>query len=79
MDIVDDYKSVEHTLLIELLEDGIENGEFSIDDIEDTAYAITSAISMFNTPLLMSIHTLEQFTSKANSVVNLLLNGILKK
>ena len=79
MDIVDDYKSVEHTLLVELLEDGIENGEFSIDNIEDTAYAITSAISMFNTPLLMSIYTLEQFTSKANSVVSLLLNGILKK
>jgi AcrR family transcriptional regulator len=79
MDIVDDYKSVEHALLVELLEDGIANGEFLIDDIEDTAYAITAAISMFNTPLLMSIYTLEQFTSKANSVVKLLLNGILKK
>ena len=79
MDIVDDFKSVEHALLVELLEDGIANGEFSIDDIEDTAYAITAAISMFNTPLLMSIYTLEQFTSKANSVVKLLLNGILKK
>ncbi len=79
LDIVDDYKSVEHALLVELLEDGIANGEFEIDDVEDTVNAIIAAISMFNTPLLMSIYTLEQFTSKANSVVKLLLNGILKK
>jgi AcrR family transcriptional regulator len=79
MDIVDDYRLNEHTLLVELLEDGITKGEFVIDDIDDTAYAITAAITMFNTPLLMSIYTLEEFTSKANSVIKLLLNGILKK
>jgi AcrR family transcriptional regulator len=79
MDIVDDYRLNEHALLVELLNDGISNGEFVIDDTEDTAYAITAAITMFNTPLLMSIYTLEEFTSKADSVVKLLLNGILKK
>ena len=79
MDIVDDYRQNEHVLLVELLEDGIKNGEFAIDDVEGTADAITAAICMFNTPLLMSMYTLEQFTSKANSVIKLLLNGILKK
>jgi AcrR family transcriptional regulator len=79
MDIVDDYRLNEHALLAELLRDGIKSGEFVIDDVEDTAYAITAAITMFNTPLLMSIYSLEEFTSKANSVVKLLLNGILKK
>lgn len=78
MDIVDDYRQNEHALLVELLGDGITNGEFAIDDVEDTADAITAAISMFNTPLLMHTCSLEQFTSKANSVVKLLLNGILK-
>jgi AcrR family transcriptional regulator len=78
MDIVDDYRLNEHALLVELLEDGITNGEFAIDNVEDTADAITTAISMFSTPLLMHIYSLEQFTSKANSVVKLLLNGILK-
>jgi len=79
MDIVDDYKGIEHDLLVELLEDGIANDEFAVDDVEDTVHAITAATSMFNSPLLMSIYSLEEFTSKANSVVKLLLNGILKK
>jgi len=78
MDIVNDYRLNEHTLLVELLEDGITNGEFAIDDVEDTAYAISSATSLFNTPLLMSTYTLKEFTSRANSVIKLLLNGILK-
>ena len=78
MDIVDGYRLNEHALLVELLKDGITNGEFAIDDVEDTAYAITAATTLFNTPLLMSTYTLKEFTSRANSVIKLLLNGILK-
>jgi hypothetical protein len=79
MDIVDGYRLNEHALLAELLRDGIKSGEFVIDDVEDTTHAIRAAISLFNIPLLMPMYTLEQFTSKANSVIKLLLNGILKK
>ncbi|WP_455197945.1 TetR/AcrR family transcriptional regulator [Kaarinaea lacus] len=78
MDIVENHKQDEHGLFVELLNDGIERGEFSIDDTDDTALAISAAIAIFNIPLHMSMHSLEFFDSTANSVVRLILNGILK-
>ena len=78
VDIVHDFRTDENALLVELLEDGIKNGEFMIDDIEDTTQAITAATTIFTTPLLMPIYTLEEFTLKASSVVKLIFNGILK-
>ena len=78
MDIVDTYKQGEHGLFVELLKDGIAEDEFSIEDVDDTALAITAAIAIFNIPLHMPMHSLEFFESAANSVVTLILNGIVK-
>lgn len=79
IDIVDDYKLDEHAMLVALLEDGIERGEFAIDDVNDTAHAINTAMSIFNIPLLMPMYPLEHFQARANSVIKLMLNGILKR
>lgn len=78
MEIVESYKQDEHNLFVELLKDGISEGDFSINDINDTALAITAAIAIFNIPMHMPMHTLEFFETSANSVVTLILNGILK-
>jgi len=78
MDIVNDHKQSEHALLIELLNDGVNRNEFSIDDFSDTAQAISTAMAIFNLPQLMPMHSLEHLESKAEGLVNLMLKGILK-
>ncbi|HEC19006.1 MAG TPA: TetR/AcrR family transcriptional regulator [Gammaproteobacteria bacterium] len=79
MDIVDDYKRNQHDLMVELLEDGIRRGEFSIANVHDTAEAILSAITAFSMPLLMPLYSVEIFEKRAKSVVRLLLNGLKKR
>ncbi|WP_455218291.1 hypothetical protein, partial [Kaarinaea lacus] len=78
MDIVEHHKKDEHDLLVELLNDGLAREEFAVNNIEDTALGISAAIAIFNIPLHMPMHTLEFFESTANSVIRLILNGILK-
>lgn len=78
LDIVNSYKLGEHQLLVTLLEDGIGRGEFVIEDIEDTATAIATAITAFGLPLVMPLYSIEVFEQRAQSVVRLLLNGLLK-
>jgi len=79
MDIVDEYKREQHSILVELLEDGIQRDEFSIDDVHDTAEAILTAITAFSMPLLMPLYTFDIFEKRAKSVVRLLLTGLMKR
>jgi len=79
MDIVDEYKRNQHALLVELLEDGIQRGEFSIADVHDTAEAIITAITAFSMPLLMPLYSFDVFEKRAKSVVRLLLTGLTKR
>jgi AcrR family transcriptional regulator len=78
MEIVNDYKSREHALLVELLEDGIHRNEFAVADVDDTAEAIATAITAFNLPLMMPLCSFEVFEKRAKSVVRLLLTGLMK-
>ena len=43
------------------------------------SFVITTAIAILNMPLLMPMYSLEHFESKAESLVKLMLNGILKR
>jgi AcrR family transcriptional regulator len=79
LDIVDSHKQGEQALVIQLLEDGVKRGEFAIDDINDTAEAITTAITTFSMPLMMQLCSLEHFELRAKSVVRLLLTGLRKR
>lgn len=78
MEIVNGYKSREHEQLVELLEDGIQRGEFAVADVNDTAEAIATAITAFNMPLMMPLCSYEIFEKRAESVVRLLLTGLMK-
>jgi AcrR family transcriptional regulator len=79
MDIVDEYKRDQHGLLVKLLEDGMQSGEFSITDVHDTAEAILTAITAFSLPLLMPMYSFDVFEKRAESVVRLLLTGLMKR
>jgi len=79
LEMVEQYELDKHNLIVELLEDGIQRGEFSIADVQDTAEAITTAITTFSIPLFMSLHSLEVFEKRAESVVRLMLTGLTKR
>ena len=76
MDIVDAYKQDQHAQLVELLDDGVRRGEFSVSDAERTAEAIITTMTAFSMPLLMPLYSLETFQRRAEGVVDLLLDGL---
>jgi AcrR family transcriptional regulator len=78
-DILEQHIRRKQTILISLLNEGHQNGEFKISDPAITAEAILSSTVLFDSPILMHLFTLEDFERKANNVVQLLLNGILKR
>ncbi len=79
MDIIAEHKNAEHLLFVELLEDGIKRNEFDLADVHDTANAIATATTAFSLPLVMPMHSIEVFEQKAESLVRLILNGLLKE
>jgi len=79
LEIVNQYELNRHKLVVELLEDGVRRDEFSILDVQDTAEAITTAITIFSVPLFMSLHNLETFEKHAKNVVQLMLTGLEKR
>ncbi len=76
-DIVQTHRQAEHDVIIKLLEDGNRSKEFRIDDPQDTASAIQTAITLFSMPLLMPTYSREEFDKKAGALVRLLLSGLL--
>lgn len=78
MDLVEGHKEQEHALLMKLLQQGIAGGEFAVTDPEDTATALMSSLTLFCMPLLMPLYSLEVFEQRADAVVRLVLNGILR-
>jgi len=79
LDIVDQHVSNKQALLITILKEGNQKGEFEVADPEMTAEAILTSTTLFGVPLLMPMFSREAFERKANSLASLLLNGLLKR
>jgi len=77
-DIVDQHVQKKQALLITLLKEGNQCGEFDVSDPEVTAEAILTANALFGIPLLMPLFSKQAFERKADYLAALLLNGILK-
>jgi len=79
LDIVDQHVSNKQALLITILKEGNQTGEFDVADPEVTAEAILTSTTLFGVPLLMPMFSREAFERKANILASLLLNGLLKR
>jgi len=79
VEMVNQYAISEHNLIIELLEDGIKRGEFSITSVHETAEAIITAITPFSVPLFMSLHNIETHEKHASNLIRLMLTGLIKR
>lgn len=69
----------ENSLIAEILSYGNETGEFDINNINATADTIHTSLVAFNVPIFMSLYSLEEFKEKATSMVELLVNGLVKR
>jgi len=79
LDIVDQHVSNKQALLITILKEGNQKGEFDVADPEMTAEAILTSATLFGVPLLMPMFSREAFERKAKNLATLLLNGLLKR
>lgn len=61
-----------------ILQEGINNHEFFIEDIEKTAKAIKSATVMFHTPLFFDLCTIDILMSSCTNVVDILITAITR-
>ena len=65
-------------LLAAILRQGVEEGDYSISDIDNTARSVNKATVLFTTPFFIPLYTLEQFESMAVDVVTLIIRGLEK-
>jgi len=79
LDIVDHHVHSKQALLITILKEGNQKGDFDVADPEVTAEAILTATTLFGIPLLMPMFSREAFERKAEILASLLLNGLLKR
>jgi AcrR family transcriptional regulator len=66
-------------LIVEILSYGNQTGEFSVDDVLDTATAINAMLVVFDVPMFMKLFSQEEFEDKAKSVIKFLNSGLMKR
>ena len=75
-DVVQEHLRLKQELISHLIDDGNNNGEFSVEDPKRTAEAILVASTVFDVPLFMHMHTYDKFESMAKNVADLILRGL---
>lgn len=78
MDIVKQHMDSKRALIVQLLEQGIVDGEFTVPDPQKTAGALLTAVTLFDVPMLMPLFSLEALEQKADALAELIINGLKK-
>lgn len=78
-DLVNDYVETMQTMWREIVEQGIESGEFAPCDTVEAAEALKAATFMFDYPGAMTLCSLEVFERKARSLSRLVLEGLRQR
>jgi hypothetical protein len=66
------------SLVATILQQGVGDHEFLVDDVNKTAAAVVKATVLFSTPFFMQLYSIEQFEKMAVDVVTLIINGLRK-
>ncbi len=66
------------SLVATILQQGVADQEFLVDDVNKTAAAVVKATVLFSTPFFMQLYSIEQFEKMAVDVVTLIINGLRK-
>lgn len=77
--LVENKIKLEVEMLVQLITQGVQQGEFTSDDIARDAEALHSALAIAATPFFIPIFTLEALERRTDRVVDLLLLGLTKR
>ena len=72
------YDTEEVNTIKSILSNGVENGDFMIEDIELTAFAIVTALKGLEYPLYIEKNN-NQIEKRFDGLLNVLFYGIMKK
>jgi len=77
--IVARHEKVIISIFASILEDGVRNGEFEIDDIEGTASVMVAAMVKFHNPIMVAQYHGESLTEQATALADFMLKAIRKR
>ena len=77
-DLIYQKAEAQQALIAEILAYGNETDVFDIPDVIATAQAVHATLIFFDVPMFMSLYSLEEFEKKANAVVQLITQGLIK-
>ena len=66
------------SVIAEILQRGVDAGDFAVDSIAGTSAAILKSTVLFTSPFFMHLYSLEEFEKMAIDVVTLIINGLKK-
>jgi len=75
-DLIQKYRLVKQDLVVAILKQGIESGEFRITDPEARALSILHATMAFHSPFFISSYSLDELTAFSDNVVTALVEGL---
>jgi len=78
-ELVQDHVNSDKQLIKQLLQQGIDRNEFAIKDVDETTSYVQAAIVKFSTPFFIAMFPVEELKYLAKGVVQLILNGLVKK
>lgn len=78
IDLINTHREDKQKLIQHILQEGIDNNEFGIADIEKTATAFKAATVMFHTPLHFGLCPLQELKASCTDVVDILLSAITR-
>jgi AcrR family transcriptional regulator len=75
-DLIIEYRRVKHKLISAILREGINSGEFQIQDPDNRALAIIHATMAFHSPFFISTYSIEELASFSDNVIRALVTGL---
>jgi AcrR family transcriptional regulator len=77
-DIVNQHLAQTRAMLKRIIDEGVANNEFEVDDSAESAEAVLAAMFIFDYPNMMGLHPLKVFEEKAVLVAELIVHGLKK-
>lgn len=78
-DLVQHEIEVNRKLVASILKQGCESGEFMIKDADEMASYVLSAVVKFASPFFITMYPIEELQRLAKGVIDLILNGLVKR
>ena len=78
-ELIDQKLENDFRMIQQILDYGVQAGEFRIDDMRTTTLAVQDAIVKFSVPIFMKMYPLAEFEQHARAVTGLLIRGLSAK